>query len=244
MKKLFTLFICFLSFSKFVKSQDSFYMEYVMTIGNEKDGMKSTNKTWHSGSGSRIESEMNIPGFGLKKTIMIMPKSNPDVIYTIDEAKKSYTEMIKPAESKENDDYTVEIIGQEKVGNYNCTHARIKTKDQVFEIWITKDIVGYKELYNMAMLQNAAKGLGKALQSNEQLMGVMVKMKSTEKKGAFTMELVKFEKGNFPVTMFEIPAGYTKGASFDPSKMQNMSQEERQKMLEEMMKQYGKDEKE
>jgi hypothetical protein len=75
-------------------------------------------------------------------------------------------------------------------------------------------------------------------------MGVMVKMKSTEKKGAFTMELVKFEKGNFPVTMFEIPAGYTKGASFDPSKMQNMSQEERQKMLEEMMKQYGKDEKE
>jgi hypothetical protein len=174
---------------------------------------------------------------------MILPKNNLDVIYNLDEAKKSYTEIKKPVESKETDDYTVEIIGQEKVGGYNCTHAKIKTKEQVFEIWITKDIEGYNDLSNIAMLKTA-KGIDKALKSNEQLIGVMVRMKSTDKKEAFTLDLVKFEKGNFPASMFEIPAGYTKGASFDPSKMQNMTQEERQKMMEELMKQYGKDEKE
>jgi hypothetical protein len=69
-------------------------------------------------------------------------------------------------------------------------------------------------------------------------------MKDASEKEAMSMELIKFEKGNFPQSMFEIPSGYTKGMSFDPSKMQNMSQEERQKMMEELMKQYGKEEKE
>jgi hypothetical protein len=32
--------------------------------------------------------------------------------------------------------------------------------------------------------------------------------------------------------------------SIDPSKMQNMTPEERQKLMEEIMKQYGKEEKE
>jgi len=222
-------------------------MEYAMNIGDSKETMKSSNKTWHSSFGSRVESEMIIPGFGLKKTIMIMPKSNPDIIYTLDETNKTYTEIKKQDDndSKDNEEYTVEIIGQEKVAGYNCTHAKIKTNDGVMEMWTTKDIDGYKEMYNKAMMQKKSAGIEKAMKSNEQLMGIMVRMKSGNKKeGSFTMELVKFEKGNYPQAMFEIPAGYTKGASFDPAKMQNMTTEERQKMMEELMKQYGKEEKE
>lgn len=243
MKHLFAAIISLIIFSTAVYAQDSFYMEYAMVIGQSKEGFKTSNKTWHSALGTRLESEMNLPGLGLKKTIMIMPKSNPDMIYTIDEEKKSYTEIKQEADINDSEAYTVEIIGQEKVAGYNCTHAKVKTMGQVFEIWTTKEIDGYKELYNQAMLQKQSFGMDKAMRNNEQLMGIIVRVKNDNKKESFTMELVKFEKGNYPASMFQIPAGYTKGMSFDPSQMQNMSPEERQKMLEEMIKQYGTEEK-
>lgn len=213
-----------------------------MTIGKANDGMKSISKTWHNNSGSRIESEMNIPGMGMKKTIMLMLKSNPNVIINIDNEKKSYSEVKTDPESNSNEDFTVEILGKEKVGSFNCTHAKVKSKDTEFEVWTTKDIADYKELYNSSFMQKQTKGANKSFMSGE-LEGMMVRMKNINNKEAFTMELMKFEKGSYPQSMFEIPAGYTKGASFDPSKMQQMSQEERQKMMEELMKQYGKEEK-
>ena len=242
MKKLAAILLCFILFSKVAQCQDGFYMEYVMEIGNAKEAMKTTNKMWHSNFGSKVQSEMNIPGFGPKKTIILMPKSSPDMFYSVDETKKTYTEIKRQKDAADDKDYTIEIVGPEKIGNYNCTHAKIKSKGKVLDVWVTKDIQGYSDFYNAALLQNGAKGLENAFKSKE-LEGIMVRMKDASPKEAFTMELVKFEKGNFPQTMFEIPAGYTKGASFDPSKMKDMTPEERQKMMEEMMKQYGKEEK-
>jgi len=218
-------------------------MEYTMTIGNANDGMKSISKTWHNSSGSRIESEMNIPGIGVKKTVMLMLKNNPNVIINLDTDKKSYTEIKTDAESKSNEDYTIEIIGKEKVGKYNCTHAKVSSKEAAFEVWTTKEIADYKELYNSSFMQNQTKGANKSFMTGE-LEGMMVRMKNLNNKEAFTMELINFEKGNYPQSMFEIPAGYSKGMSFDPSKLQQMTPEERQKMMEELMKQYGKEEKE
>jgi hypothetical protein len=243
MKKLFSTLLCFLSLIQLVKSQEAYYMEYTMEAGKTAEGFKVLNKTWSSKFGTRIESNMNIPGMGPKKTIMITPSANPDVFYTIDEIKKSYTETVKPKEDTDEKDITIEVVGQEKIGNYNCTHGKVKSKDMVLDIWTTKDIEGYKEMQHAALMQNKGKSFEKAFKSKE-LEGMMVRMKNTNSKEAFTMDLVKFEKGNFPQSMFEIPAGYTKGASFDPSKMKDMSPEERQKMMEELMKQYGKDEKE
>lgn len=243
MKKLIFVFVCFLITNQFIIAQNSFYMEYSMTIGKENEGMKSNSKTWHNSSGSRIESEMNIPGMGAKKTVMLMLKNNPNVIINLDIDKKSYTEIKAEPENKSNEDYTVEIIGKEKVGNYNCTHANVKSKDGAFEVWTTKEIADYKELSNSSFMQKQTKGANKSFMTGE-LEGMMVRMKNLNNKEAFTMDLVKFEKGNYPQSMFEIPAGYTKGMSFDPSKMQQMTPEERQKMMEELMKQYGKEEKE
>lgn len=240
MKKILISLVCLISFSTKVYCQDGFVMEYVMEIGDPKNPMKSTNKIWQSAVGTRLESDMNIPGLGPKKTVMLMPKSNPDFMYTIDDAKKSYTEIKTLDDTIANEDFTIEIVGQEKVAGYNCTHAKIKTKEQVMDVWTTKDISGYKEFYNATWVQSAAKGAGKAFASKE-LEGVMVRMKGGTKEASFTMELVKFEKGNFPKAMFEIPAGYTKGMSFDPAKIQNMSPEERAKMMEELMKHYGND---
>jgi len=243
MKKTLALLICILSFSSIVKSQGTFYMEYKMEMGKGKEGLNSNSKTWHSSAGTRIESEMTMPGMGPRKHVMLMLKNNPGVIFNIDDEKKSYTEIKSPNKSDEDSSFTVEILGKEKVGNYNCVHAKLKSKDVVMEVWTTKEIEYYKELQNSPFIKNQTKGMSKSMFSGE-LEGMMVKMKDASEKEAMTMELVKFEKGNFPQSMFEIPAGYSKGMSIDPSKMQSMTPEERQKMMEEIMKQYGKEEKE
>ena len=117
MKKLLFFFICALSVSQIAYSQTSFLMEYEMEIGSGKNSMKTTNKVWQSTYGSRIENEMNIPGLGPKKTVMLMPVSTPNLMYTIDESSKTYTEIVRETESKNDDDFTIEIVGQEKIGN-------------------------------------------------------------------------------------------------------------------------------
>lgn len=239
MKKILFFIICVLSVSQIAYSQTSFLMEYEMEIGAGKSEMKTTNKMWQSAYGIRVENEMNIPGYGPKKTVMLMPVSTPNLMYSIDESKKSYREVVRNNDSKEEEPYTIEIVGQEKIGNYNCTHAKIKTKDQVMDVWTTKDIEGYKEMSNHSWMQGGAKKVNNAFSSKE-LEGVMVRMKNANKEESFTMNLVKFEKGNFPQSMFEVPADYKKEMSIDPAKMKNMTPEERQKMVEEMMKQYGK----
>jgi hypothetical protein len=146
MKKLFSTLLCLLSLIPLVKSQEAYYMEYTMEAGKAEEGFKVMNKTWSSKFGSRIQSEMNIPGMGPKHTIMITPSNNPDVFYTLDEKNKSYTETVKPKEDTEDKDMTIEVVGQEKIGNYNCTHGKIKTKGMVLDVWTTKDIEGYKEM--------------------------------------------------------------------------------------------------
>lgn len=52
------------------------------------------------------------------------------------------------------------------------------------------------------------------------------------------MELTKAERRNNPASLFAVPVGYTK-STFDPAKLQNMSPADRQKAVQEMMKQYG-----
>jgi hypothetical protein len=243
MKKTLSLIVSLIWLAQTTYSQNSFYMEYQMSFGAGKETMNTTNKIWQSYLGSRMENEMNIPGLGLKKTVMLMLNSHPDVIISLNEEGKSYTEILKQQSADDkNLDFTIEIIGNEKIGIYNCTHAKIKSKDNVMDVWMTKDIEGYKDFKNNSWISNQAKGMEKAFKSPE-LEGIVVRFKDTSRKEGITMELIKFEKGNYPATMFQIPAGYVKGMSFDPSKMQNMNDEERQKMIEQMMKEYGNQEK-
>lgn len=243
MKTINVILIFLLGFTIYGNAQNSFYMEYSMIVGKGEEGVKSNSKTWHCDKGSRIENDMNIPGMGSRKTVMLMLKSNPGIVYQLDLEKKSYTEIKSDGDENQNNEaYTVEIIGKEKVAGYNCTHANVKSKESNFEVWTTKEIPDYQELLKTPYIKNSTKGANKSFMSGE-LEGMMVRMKNANKNESFTMELVKFEKGNFPANMFEIPAGYSKGMSLDPSKMQNMTPEERQKMMEELMKQYGKEEK-
>ena len=88
MQKILAFLILTLSFTVIAKSQNSYYMEFKMEVGSGKEGIKNISKTWHNANASRIEMDMNIPGMGVKKNVMLMNKNNPGVIITLDDAKK------------------------------------------------------------------------------------------------------------------------------------------------------------
>lgn len=236
-----------------LSSQNGTHVEYKMS---STKGMNGTMKMNYSEYGSATEFNMVVPqmpggGMVIKS---LMQKSNPDIIYTINEQNKTYTERIK-GEAKETEDnrtYEVKKLGEEKVNGYKCVHALVTEGKETHEVWNTKDIADYDK-YAEAMASNkkmASSKREKALK-DAGCEGMPVKFihKGNEREGDVTTELVKLEKKSFSKSDFELPAGYTKSeggsATGAPgvksqSEIMNMSPEERAKYIEEMKKKYGK----
>jgi hypothetical protein len=253
MKKNILVFIA-VCFAAAVNAQNGAYIEY--KISSSK-GAKGTVKLKFSEFGSASEFNMAIPqmpGGGMVNK-SLSKKSNPDVVYSIDDKNKTYTERKKAAGG--NDDsknYAVTKIGNETVNGYKCVHAMISDGTESYEVWNTKDIPDYNKYSEM---YNSNKRLGSAKRDqalkDKGCDGLPVKTihKGNDREGDMTMELVKVEKKNFTKADFEIPAGYTKSGSGSVSpaggfqmktqqEIMNMTQEERAKYIEEMKKQYGK----
>ncbi|MGZ4060910.1 MAG: DUF4412 domain-containing protein, partial [Bacteroidia bacterium] len=186
--------------------------------------------------------------------VNIVKSDKPATVYSLDDKNKTYnvTEAkneTNPATSN-SADYTVKIVGKEKVGNYNCTHAIVTKGTQANEYWTTTEIPEY-EKYVKARSGNkftGSSGEYDALVKNG-AGGFMVKTLTKDQRGGtFTMELVKLEKKDLAASMFEIPADYKEMTStptgvpgmpnIDVNKIQNMTPEERAKYIEDMKKQY------
>ncbi|MGZ3899238.1 MAG: DUF4412 domain-containing protein [Bacteroidia bacterium] len=248
-KILFLAIAAFLTVS--TTAQNGAQMEYKIT---STKGATGTVKVNYSEYGSISEMNMVIPqmpGGGMEMKSLIQ-KSNPDVIYSINDKDKTYSERkTKETSSEDNKTYTVKKLGEEKVNGYKCVHAMVTEGNESHEVWNTKDIGDY-EKYSEAFKANKKMSSQKREQALKDAGcdGIPVKTvhKGNEREGDMTMELVKFEKKSFNKSDFEIPAGYTKGSapSTSPAGMKsqqeimNMTPEERAKYVEEMKKKYGK----
>ncbi len=252
MKKLFFNSIALLiSAVSFAQSGAS--MEFKMTSTKRANG---TFIMKHSEYGSKVSMNMSVPQMpngGIQMTTL-MKKDNPDIIYSLNEANKTYTER-KKTEAKETTDnttYTVKKIGEEKVNGYKCIHALVTQGKETHDVWNTKDFADY-EKYAEAMSSNEKMGSNKRYKALKDAgcEGFPVKtVYKNEREGEMTMELVKMEKKNFSKSDFEIPADYKKSennsSSTMPAGMKSqqeimaMSPEERAKYIEEMKKKYGK----
>ncbi len=252
MKKLFFNSIALLiSAVSFAQSGAS--MEFKMT---STKGANGTFIMKHSEYGSKVSMNMAVPQMpsgGIQMTTL-MKKDNPDIIYSLNEANKTYTER-KKTEAKETTDnttYTVKKIGEEKVNGYKCVHALVTQGKETHDVWNTKDFADY-EKYAEAMSSNEKMGSNKRYKALKEAgcEGFPVKtVYKNEREGEMTMELVKMEKKNFSKSDFEIPADYKKSESNSSSTMpagmksqqeiMAMSPEERAKYIEEMKKKYGK----
>lgn len=210
------------------------YLEYKLS-----GPANGTSKMYTSSAGVRVEAEMQLPQIGSMKSITLMPASKPGTVITYTDKAKTYTESKpKPGEA-ETAKYDVKVVGKEKIGAYNCVHSTVSMNGKpAMDMWTSQDIPGYQSLQKMAKAFSplGAEGMYRQLESKGAA-GMMVKMTTTGGRGLST-QLVKAERRSNPASLFAVPAGYTK-SEFDPAQIQNMTPAQRQKAMQELMKQYG-----
>lgn len=237
-------------------SAQGVYIEYKITAGDAKESMTGNNKTYNQDGNSRAEMQFSVPGLpsGAMNTTTIMRKDKPNMIIKLN-PDKTYTEMsfaeYEKNEKKSNEPFEITIVGKETVNGYSCTHviAKFKNSGKVRnEWWTSKDVAGFPGFKGMkgSKYFDDDNLFSKMEEKGADGFPVRMKMSEEGQKGIMQMDLVKAEKRNIPASMFEIPAGYTKAASVDLSNMpksmedmKNMSPEEQQKMMQELMKMYG-----
>lgn len=252
MKKLNLLIALFLLLHAGMKAQSAL-IEFKFTSSK---GYTGTSQIKYSDYGSRVDFNMSVPqmpGGGIVVSTLIK-KDTPDMVYTINDKNKTYSETKKSsAQQEDTKTYSVKKLGDETVSGYKCTRALVTEGNETSEVWNTKDIAEYNK-YAEAMNSNKKIGSYKRQQALKDAGcdGFTVKMikKGDPRQGDLTMEMVKFEKKSFPKSDFEIPAGYTKseGAAApaggpqikSQQELMNMTPEERAKYAEELKKQYGK----
>ena len=238
------------------------YIEMRMAM---KEG-SGTMKGQISSVGARTEVEARVAQMGNMPVTMtmLMQFSNPDVVYMLNDAAKTYVEISvkdlgNAAKNRPVKAYTVKKLGKEKVAGYVCEHLLLTANDGTeTEVWTTTDLVDlavFRE-YMQRNRQAELQGLMKALK-DAGAEGFIAKMISRDKAGApaVTLELVKAEKRAVPAVLLEIPAGYKKQEGMlgmmpgmmpiSPQQQQTLNKgmekltPEQRRMLEGMMKKKG-----
>jgi hypothetical protein len=199
-------------------------LEMKMTMagmGNEGGGTMNISV---AKAGSRSEMDMKMGPMAMKM-VMLQKNDSPDILYRINDANKTYTEMDlakmkemagqKQAKRK----YTVEKLGQETILGYKTQHVLVKEQDASngagmnLEVWTAKDLLDYETFSKMQVRRGKGAGeeaMIKALKDAD-ADGMPLKSLATTPEGMkVTMEVVKVDKKSLPASTFEIPAGYTK----------------------------------
>ncbi len=227
-----------------------FYLEYKMSspTGN---GMTGDMKTYYQDGNSRTEISTLAPVVGQISMVTLLLKDKPDVVYMLDDKAKEYSEVAAKEEAgiKDDDekDYTVTVVGKEKINGYNTTHVKVKSKDNPeMEMWMSTEVADYKELSKVKSKYTGKDNMYKALEAKG-AGGFPVRIKANEMRQVILIDLVKAEKRKNPAEMFSL-TGYKKSESANiipginvqdlMKNIQNATPEERQKMMEELQKQY------
>lgn len=253
MKKVIsTLVLAIISFTLF---SQGFYIEFKITSTGKGSGGSGTMKTFSQDGNSRAEVNMAVPQMpgGEMKITSIGLKTEPGIIYLLNEKDKTYTEIESSNDEDWKDraqaEYEVTVVGKETVNGYNTTHVIIKINGkQREELWTTKDIPGYADFSKVKSRYTGKENMYKAL-SAKGADGMPVRIKIEEHGISMQIDLVKAEKRNNPATLFSL-VGYTKGNAFSGmpggeglqemmEKLKNMSPQEREEMLKRLQQQYG-----
>ncbi|MES2650754.1 MAG: DUF4412 domain-containing protein [Bacteroidota bacterium] len=217
-------------FSKPAVAED-IYIEYST---KDKNGRAIDTKIYLKQGDARVDLYIDMSKMKLTTTSLIL-KNNPDEVTVFNSLTKSYTKTIKPKRKQILTNYSITVIGKEKVGKYNCTRIRVKSKDKSFDVWNTKDLPAFK-----LPIENGQTNLDKKLADELEkkgISGMVVKTvyfnpgTTTPK---LTMELKKYETKPLSASLFKIPSGYTESKG-NPYK--NMSPEKKNELMKQMMEQ-------
>ncbi len=211
-------------------------------------------------AGARFEMDMQMGPMGMKM-VMLQKNDTPNVLYRIDDARKTYTELDlakvreMAGQRQAPHEYTVEKLGQDDILNYKTQHVLVKEKasgngpGMTMELWTAKDLLDYATFNRMQAARGGDEALVKALKEAGADGMPLKSITTTPDGGKVTMEVVKVEKKSLPASTFEIPAGYTKSEGGMMDMMGGMSgsqadeakkrMAEAQQRMQEMMKQMS-----
>ena len=248
--KSLSILIAFLFFAS--PSFAGYYVEFKISGPN---GMNGVMKSWSQAGNARSQFQMTVPGMpgGISSASLYL-ESNSSKFFMINEEEKTYSEYDRQKSEDFKEDvgaeYEVVVVGKETVNGYASTHVKIRKKGMktYMNWWVSKDLKYYSELKTMKGKYLNSKGMYAAL-AEKGVDGFPVRM-VMEGKGdqpGMQMDLVKAESMDIPASKFSLD-GYTKSAGpamsplggMDMEKIKNMTPAERQKMMEEVMKKYGK----
>lgn len=225
-----------LIFSNTVIAAD-FYAEYEITGLGVKNVI---NKIYSKNGNVRTDVNMNIAGQQITN-ISLMLKSNPGVIIIFNSMNNTYTES-KTTKDVAIKDFTIKVMGTEKIGKYNCNHVRMTSDGKSWDAWYTKDLPSI----NFPVSGNNTMSNEKFITElkSKGISGMPVKIvfyKPGTSTPGITMLLNRYEPKAINSALFAIPAGYKKSAvNFDANKMKNMTNEQKKEMMMKMMKEQMK----
>ena len=247
----FSLWLCLVLSTLGLFSQ-GYFLEFKMS---GVEGVAGNMKIYAQGGVSRSEVEFLNPNAKLfmpDGMAVLNFEKEPTKIYMLNTAAKTYSEITTTANDDWKDynqaDYTVAVVGKENVNGYNATHVKIKVKGSNLEqdLWTSTEVAGYYDFYKVKTQFTGKENLYKALQEKGAA-GFPVRMLVKEKGMNMQMDLVRAEKKKLAESLFTLD-GYTKGSSvpglpadIDISKLQNLknlSPEEQEKMMEELLKSF------
>ncbi|RZL50295.1 MAG: DUF4412 domain-containing protein [Pedobacter sp.] len=213
------------------------YAEYKMTgMGNKP----IITKIYSKNGDLRTEADVEM-GNRKMTTNSLMFKSKPDITLVFNAMNKTYTEVKNTNSASSVKDFDVKVIGNEKIGNYNCTHVKMSSNGQSWDMWYAKDLPSIS--FPVSGQNSASSKKMLALLKSKGITGMPVKI-SIVKPGSstgMTMLLTKYEQKTLSAALFTIPAGYKKSSvSFDAEKMKNMTPQQKKEMIMKMMKEQGK----
>lgn len=164
--------------------------------------------------------------FGLLgiKTVILGRASMPHYSIMLHANTRTYTlHVIDTAAINRSDGWTYQVtkVGTERIGGYDCVHARVTmskpgTKESIMEdIWNSTQVPGYSALKKLTTTQNVTPQFMKALEQAG-CDGFIVKM--TLHGAAYSMEMLLTQsvRKDFSASEFEIPAGYTAESRVNP----------------------------
>lgn len=223
------------------------FVEYKITI--DPTSKPGSMKMFYQDGNTRTEMfwpSPQMPNGEIRMTNIVM-SSDIHKIYNLNEKDKTYTVSSSSEKTPlpKEQEYEVTVIGKETVNGYASVHVKIKRKNSATEqeMWTSKKVNNY-ESYKSIESQYTSFGMYKAL-ADKGAEGFPVRIMTNERGHHFQLDLVKAETLTNDNSLFSLK-GYTLSTS--PSginsglmqQYQNMTPEEREKMIEKMKEQYGK----
>lgn len=243
MKKLFLILGLTIFSTTLFQAQNGASFTYSIKA---TDGTTGSISGFYSGENSRSELHVTHPRFGGFDEVKLILKDRPHVVVLLDDKNKTYIrrKMKETPDTTSLTEYTVKILGKEKVGKYNCTHSMVSVDGETTEYWTTRDIPDFERCSRVYRLgdkrgkENQSEVLKKA-----GINGFVVKAYSKMVDGnESNLLLESFESGPVNADKFKIPDGYTDRTKNEDSapeqkKLKDMTPEEREKFIENLNKQ-------